>query len=87
MALSFFQPPPRLIPSGLSPPRWAACSNSSNSDSDVNASTTSHPKGQFDLQDTSVAHLQRNLGKLLVFFFIVDVAVACLCQKNAIMFQ
>lgn len=51
-----FQTPPRyLAPSGLLPPRWVACSNSSNSESDINASATSRPEGRVDLQNTSDA--------------------------------
>lgn len=65
-----FQTPSYLIPSGLAPPRWVACSNSSNSESDINASATSHPKGQFDLQNMSDACLEQSVNQAWVSVFI-----------------
>ena len=63
---------PYLIPSGLSPPRWVACSNSSNSESDINASAISHPKGQFDLQNMSDARLEESVNQACVSVFITE---------------
>lgn len=65
-------PNPHLVPSGLSPPRWVACSYSSNSESDINASATSHPKGRFDLQNMSDACLEESVNQARVSVFITE---------------
>lgn len=79
-------PPPLLIPSGLSPPRWVACSNSFNSESDINASATSHPKGQFDLQSMSDGCLEESVNQAQGSVLPPNTA-ACLYKDNVIIFH